>query len=94
MKSNIKYMFGDFIVVDTSDVDDEGNWVGVLYLQDAPNVNNPETWGYNFDYMVGDPQNWTPGEVVVMDDFYLSNVDNQAVFVFKEDRPRSERSER
>ena len=90
----MKYLLGDFIVLETTDDDGEGNFISVLYLQDVPNINNPETWGRNFDYMIGDPQNWTHGEVVVMDDFYLKNVYNQTVLAFKEDRPRSERSER
>lgn len=89
----MKWMFGDFIVVNTPDLDDNGNWVDIFNLQDAPNINNPETWGHNFDYMIGDPQNWTPGEVVLMDDFYLHNVDNKIVLAFKEDRPRSKHQE-
>jgi hypothetical protein len=88
MKNNkINWMFGNFIVVETTDDDGEGNFVSTLYLMDAPSVNNPETWGNIFEYMIGDPQNWTPGEVVSMDDFYTSNVNNKVVLVFKEDRP-------
>lgn len=80
----MNWMFGDFVVIESTDDDGEGNFVSFLYLLDAPNVNDPETQGNNFDYMIGDPQNWIPGEVVSMDDFYLEEVDSKTSLVYRE----------